>query len=236
MELFEALKKATMDETEVQQSFKAAMDTSAVKAQTFNTELDKNTLQMKQSLAPALAAIAAEAIPLAKSFADLVTWIASKAYDNQTNAENAATHVTKNKDLAATPENLTQSRKDEAELRALVQKQGLDVSAPETDLMKNVVGFAGGFGQKVSDTKGAALLSPGFGLWAGIEGASEYTRLKGQNEATDEASYEKNVEALKNLHKTNEKMAATLEQIAKNTAAAGPPAAPPAVDSLKGTR
>lgn len=77
---FERLEKAAIADEEVMASFNRAMKTSESQADVFNTQIRKAALQMQQDLAPAMAALAKELVPLVKK---LASWVGHVTGDKQ---------------------------------------------------------------------------------------------------------------------------------------------------------
>lgn len=73
---FERLRLAAIADAEVMESFARQMKTGQSQAEVFNNELRQSALQIQDSLTPALAQLAPAALETAKTFAQVVAWLA----------------------------------------------------------------------------------------------------------------------------------------------------------------
>lgn len=205
-EAFERLEKAAIADEEIMSSFSRAMKTSESQADIFNTQIRKAALQMQTDLAPAMAALAKELVPLVKS---LASWVG---------------HVTGDKQAGAISE-LATGDVDDAVRRTQKQIEGGKIS--DAQIAENKLAASEAFENRAraaAEVKAAEeklktkKKDGGYDFWTnpGIEnkwGKGFMGNLLGTDEETDKADIAEKKAALLKAQETYDKIAATNDEV-----------------------
>lgn len=133
------MKRATMQQTEIQQSFSAAMKTSESQAQIFNNKLGETADQLRIALLPALKDLAPAAIALAGAFTAVIGKLTGATEEKkQITYEDALKHAKEARE-SGDPVKIRAAQKEVEQVLGQHEKARYDLRHP--DEQYNSLGF-----------------------------------------------------------------------------------------------